>query len=109
MKTAYDCAPVKRVTAWALTFNGERAGKLVAAYGRSRVTCTISAWLGPLKDYEKMTGWASGYGYHKLSAAMEDALDRAKVPLKHDSINGRGDSAMREFFEAQGYQVLEVL
>lgn len=109
MKTAYDCAPVKSVTAWALTFNGDMAGRLVAAYGDSRVTCTISAWAGPLKEHNKMTGTASGYGYHKLSAAMEDALVRGGVPVENDHIGGRGGGAMREYLEKLGYRVLEVL
>lgn len=81
----------------------------MGAYGESQVTCTISAWKGPLQDFNQMTGRASGYGYHKLSAAMEDALDRGRVTVKHDSISGRGEGRMREFFEALGYRVFEVI
>jgi hypothetical protein len=109
MKTAFDCAPVKCVTAWALSYEGQQAGKLVASHGQSQVICTIAAWKGPLSRFSKMTGRASGYGYHKLSAAMEAALESAGFYMTHDSLSGRGESCMKEFFEKMGYQVLDVI
>lgn len=56
--------------------------------------------------YTSGAGNAGGYGYHKASAALGDALTSAGVRLD-SAINGRGDSAMRDALravaEAAGY------
>lgn len=44
-------------------------------------------------------GKAGGYGYHKASAAMQEALLDAGFTLS-DDIAGRGDGAMREALES---------
>ena len=44
-------------------------------------------------------GKAGGYGYHKASAAMQEALQDAGFTLS-EPIGGHGDSAMREALEA---------
>lgn len=44
-------------------------------------------------------GKAGGYGYHKPSAALQEAMQDAGFTLSSD-IGGHGDSAMREAFEA---------
>lgn len=44
-------------------------------------------------------GWAGGYGYHRVSAAVSDALNSAGVKLSHD-IAGVGDEAIRTALEA---------
>jgi hypothetical protein len=44
-------------------------------------------------------GKAGGYGYHKASAALQGALDDAGVQLS-ESINGRGEQAMRDALTA---------
>lgn len=40
-------------------------------------------------------GYAGGYGYHKASAALQDALQDAGIQLS-ESISGVGDSAIRQ-------------
>lgn len=47
------------------------------------------------------SGTASGYGYHKASAAVDTAISNAGVRLS-ESINGRGDAAIREAVDAIG-------
>jgi hypothetical protein len=39
------------------------------------------------------SGKASGFGYHRGSAALADAIDNAGIALSQD-INGSGDAAM---------------
>lgn len=109
MKTAYDLNHVKSVKAWALLFNGEEAGRMVANYSDnpagSVCTATVSAWKGPLKDRQGMTGKARGYGYGKLSSAVFQALRKGGIDTK----NGDGSENTRQEFELLGYQVIEVL
>lgn len=45
------------------------------------------------------TGKANGYGYHKASAALAEAITNAGYDLSED-IDGRGDSAMAEAVKA---------
>ena len=54
-----------------------------------------------------MTGKAGGGGYCKLSAAFADALYRQGV--EHGDISGVGESAMQDWLEAEGYQVIRVI
>ena len=66
----------------------------------SRVYCSV--WIcTPGSDYLSGTGWAGGGGYHKESAALQDALESAGVKLS-SPIDGRGESAMHEALEAIG-------
>jgi len=60
-----------------------------------------SIWIGDrqTQTYLSGTGKASGYGYHKTSAAVQDALDSAGVKLALP-IDGRGDSAVRDALQA---------
>ena len=44
-------------------------------------------------------GVATGYGYHKCSQALEEALENAGVQLPFE-IGGRGDTAMVDAFIA---------
>lgn len=106
-RMAYDCAHVRRVTVWVLLFNGDSAGRIVANHGQSRVVATVSVWAGPLGDTAKSTGLADGYGYHKLSAAVADALGR--VGLDAPSMSGAGDGAIELFFIERGYQVIKAI
>ena len=41
------------------------------------------------------SGWAGGYGYHRPSAAVAEAIHHAGIDLDED-IGGRGDSAIKE-------------
>jgi hypothetical protein len=107
MKTAYDLNHVKSVSALALLFNGENAGRMVANYSDnpngSVCTATVTAWKGPLKDRQGMTGRAGGYGYDKLSSAVFQALRKSGI----DTIKTDGETC--KMFESLGYQVIEVL
>lgn len=46
-------------------------------------------------------GRASGYGYHKPSAALSAAIESAGIKLAQD-IDGHGDGAMRDALHAIG-------
>lgn len=56
-------------------------------------------------------GYAGGGGYHRASAAMQMAIDDAKIVLKED-IDGRGEGAMidalKAIARALGYSTFEV-
>jgi hypothetical protein len=72
--------------------------------GASPVYCSI--WIMGT-DWTSGRGTASGYGYHKTSAAISSALDSAGVILtredgKRADISGVGDSAIEEAFRAIG-------
>jgi hypothetical protein len=45
--------------------------------------------------WRKGSGTAGGYGYHRASAAAQEAINNAGIDLDED-INGRGDYAMEE-------------
>jgi hypothetical protein len=57
-------------------------------------------------------GYAGGYGYHKASAAAQDAINNAGIILSED-IAGRGDSAIQEALKAialaLGYENVTIL
>ena len=51
--------------------------------------------------YHRVVGKATGYGYHRESAALQDALDNLNITLfdadaKPQFIDGRGDGIMRD-------------
>jgi len=110
MKSAYDQKHVKAVKAWALLFNGEMAGRIVANYSDnpngSVCTATVGFWNGPLQDKNTTTGRAGGYGYDKFSAAVSYALN--KIGVKNE-VDGRGDSSVKSLLEKIGYSVIEVI
>ena len=60
--------------------------------GTNRITCIL--WTNGGHN-ANASGWASGYGYHKGSAALSDALSNAGIELSED-IAGCGERAMRE-------------
>lgn len=86
--------------------------------GRSSNSSTMyaSIWVS-IKDLKKPKTWqyagtsgtgsAGGYGYHKSSAAVQDALTRAGIELYKDKerqfIDGVGDYAIREALLAVAY------
>jgi hypothetical protein len=97
--------------------------------GRSRTAATVycTVWVHGYKDgqevYTSGTGRAGGYGYHKQSAALADALRDAGVrlfgspyagrededPTKECSISGCGSSSMDTAAEAVAREVGAVL
>ncbi len=57
--------------------------------------------VGKATGYYRVVGNATGYGYHRESAALQDALDNLNITLfdadaKQQFIDGRGDTAMRD-------------
>lgn len=62
-------------------------------------------WISGPNAYGRGAGKAGGHGYHKPSAALQDAISDAGITLrertnKRATINGVGDSAMVEALEA---------
>lgn len=55
------------------------------------------SWVKEARDsyYRNGSGSVGGYGYHKASAAAQEAIYNAGIELNED-INGRGDSAIEE-------------
>lgn len=66
---------------------------------RSYACCWISC--GFTQVWTRGSGYAGGYGYHRASAAADNALCAAGVSLSED-IAGRGDFAIREAVKAVG-------
>lgn len=56
-------------------------------------------WLHAGAHHAAAMGKAGGYGYHRPSAALSDALDKAGISLD-TSIGGAGESAMRDALRA---------
>jgi hypothetical protein len=69
--------------------------------GRSASASTVHAsiWVHSTDHQTSGTGKAGGYGYHKASAAIAEAIKSAGIELDED-ISGRGDSAIEESLEA---------
>ena len=83
--------------------NGRLANIITARcyMGRSPSASTVyaSIWIYDEKHHTSGTGKAGGYGYHKASAAISEAIRSAEIDLDED-ISGRGDSAIEESLEA---------
>lgn len=56
-------------------------------------------WISNDPNYASGSGSAGGYGYHRSSAAVADALTSAGIELEH-SISGVGSSAIEEALTA---------
>lgn len=118
-RSAFDCSHVKSVHAWALVhpdsdMGGQSAGRIVANFSDNPngavCTATVHVWRGPLKELPATTGTAGGYGYDKFSAAVSDALTRGGFDdVSARDMHGRGDGAIRQWFEAKGYTVIPVI
>lgn len=57
------------------------------------------SWENAKDCWRNGSGSASGYGYHRASAAVEEAIYNAGIELS-EPIGGRGDSAIREAVKA---------
>lgn len=83
--------------------NGRLANIITARcyMGRSANASTVyaSIWVNITDHQTSGTGKAGGYGYHKPSAAIADAIRYAGFELDED-ISGRGDSAIEESLAA---------
>ena len=82
--------------------------------GRSANASVVyaSIWVHGPEHFTSGTGKAGGYGYHKSSAAIGDAIKSAGIELSKD-IEGVGDSAVIEALgaiaEAMGYNKFLIL
>ena len=90
-------ALLHQYTVLAETENGIRELVIARLYasprrGSNRVTCIL--WTDGSHN-ANASGWASGYGYHKGSAALADAISNAGIKISED-IAGCGERAMRE-------------
>ena len=75
-------ARTKSVSAYALSFEGQMAGKVVLTYprdGAGVLRCQVLFFAGPLARLPDLYGKAGGYGYDKASAAVREALGAASV------------------------------
>lgn len=136
MKSAFECKHVEHVTAIALLWEGKKAGKIVCNWSDnpSGTVCTASLSIrrGPLADITNAHGRAGGYGYDKRSAAIADALRRARfwdiIPteeapfskqVEKSTKNGKraidiapvngGSGNERAVFERLGYDWFEII
>lgn len=75
--------------------------------GRSRSASTVyaSLWANNGEQWTAGHGQAGGYGYHKESAAIDDAIRSAGFKLSH-SVSGTGEheSALKACARAMGYR-----
>lgn len=109
-RRAAESAAAKWVSVWALIHDGKPAGSIVWSIGQSGMhgwTCDLRVHAGPMQPLPLATGTASGCGYCKRSASFADALHRLGIDA-HD-ISGRGEGAIRQYLEANGYTVAECI
>jgi hypothetical protein len=76
--------------------------RIYATESRAYACCWLSSSISSV--YSSGSGYAGGYGYHRASAAAEEAINKAGVKLSED-INGRGDSAILEAVKAVGEEL----
>ena len=93
------------VNSWSVIVNSEDGLKNIitarCCMGRSANASTVyaSIWVHGKDHQTSGTGKAGGYGYHKQSAAISEAIKSAGITLDKD-ISGMGDSAIEEALEA---------
>ena len=93
------------VNSWNVIVNSEDGLKNIITarcyMGRSASASTIYAnlWVRDAEHRTSGAGKAGGYGYHKQSAAIAEAIRSAGIELDKD-IAGVGDSAIEEALEA---------
>ena len=77
--------------------------------GASPVYCSM--WVNHHQYYVSGRGKAGGCGYHKGSAAFQEACDSAGIELSQP-VDGRGDSLVKEAIfaigEALGFDITEM-
>lgn len=132
-KSPFDCKGPRSVTAHALLWLGQPAGKIVAHHGDA--SCTAGVWVhkGPLQHLPSTWATVTGCGYDRFSSAVCKALglaahgaeridfneshvrptanDSAALRLV-DSINkldGAGESRVCRWFEQFGYVTTHVV
>ena len=136
MKTVFDLAHVKSVSFVVLAHpaskrEGQFAGRIVANWSDnpagSVCTAQVSIWEGPLACIPNTVAKAGGYGYEKLSHAIECAIigakrgkalgsssvtpenQRALVKLDVPHFGGAGFGEVRKWLESHGYVVVDAI
>ena len=93
------------IHAYILIADNKETARAVCYMGKSRNASVVygSVWLSSSPGAPGCAGHgkAGGYGYHKCSAAIDQAFASAGVKLSQD-ISGRGESAIRAALEAVG-------
>ncbi len=93
------------ISTWNVVVNSAEGLKNIATVrcymGRSASASTVyaSIWVHSTDHHNSGTGKAGGYGYHKQSAAIAEAIRSAGITLDKD-IYGIGDSAIEDALEA---------
>ena len=104
-----------RVAAFAILKDGQLVGKIAVKYpadGAGRLTVFVHE-----HGFEMVKGFAGGYGYDKLEAAISDAV--RKAALQPDLAESRlylalavginGDGEWRNRLQDNGYKVVHVV
>jgi len=112
----YDMKGMKSVSAYVLLYKGRYAGRIVANWSDnpngSVCTAAVMIFDGPLSDMPVTTGKAGGYGYDKMSAAVNEAI--CKVASKDSGLvvpdfGGAGMSVVGAWFEEHGYKIHDII
>ena len=72
---------------------------VIARWYGSGSTAYCCIWVHGAEKHGSGAGKAGGYGYHKPSAALQVAIEKAGIRLDQ-AIDGRGDQAMESAIEA---------
>lgn len=117
MKNIFDHPAVKRVSAWAICYQGDIVGKIIVAYpldGAGIVRAQVNIWDGPFRNTEVLRrntevlrGKARGYGWDKTSGAVADALH--VLLIGEEDLSGRGMGAVAAWFDSYGYSLTQIL
>lgn len=67
--------------------------------GSTNSTCYACAWIHGKNKWAYGGGKAGGYGYHRASAAVAEAFNKAGVKFD-ESFSGYGDEAMKKAIKA---------
>ena len=73
--------------------------RIYMSASRSAERMTAILWVHG-KNYASGSGYAGGYGYHKPSAAVGNAIDAAGIELDRHFIGGGGESVLIDALKA---------
>ena len=84
-----------------VTFNNVTGDYIIMNCYYSQSSNSVELTIKSGDVYHRVVGKATGYGYHRLSAALAEAIDLLNITIIDDKgqkeyIDGRGDTAMRD-------------
>ena len=84
-----------------VTFNNVTGDFIIMKCYYSQSSNSVELTIKSGDFYHRVIGKATGYGYHRNSAALADAIDLLNVTIvdklgQKEYIDGRGDTAMRD-------------